>query len=111
MGDFAEKACREPAFEGALGHTVAFGHQEAGAKHIDINARMDKDDEMVVRVANDGAPIPASASAFPARLCATTTAASNSSAVTTPKPSSNPVFGSFSVGESCLSTGYANKNY
>ena len=34
---------------------------QAGAKHIDINARMDKDDEMVVRVANDGAPIPASA--------------------------------------------------
>ena len=34
---------------------------QAGAKHIDITARMDKDDEMVVRVANDGAPIPASA--------------------------------------------------
>ena len=34
---------------------------QAGAKHIDISARMDKDDEMVVRVANDGAPIPASA--------------------------------------------------
>ena len=34
---------------------------QAGAKHIDISARMDRDDEMVVRVANDGAPIPASA--------------------------------------------------
>ena len=34
---------------------------QAGAKRIDISARMDKDDEMVVRVANDGAPIPASA--------------------------------------------------
>ena len=34
---------------------------QAGAKHIDIIARMDKDDEVVVRVANDGAPIPASA--------------------------------------------------
>ena len=34
---------------------------QAGAKHIDITARMDKDDEMVIRVANDGAPIPASA--------------------------------------------------
>ena len=34
---------------------------QAGAKRIDISARMDKDDEMVVRVANDGAPIPDSA--------------------------------------------------
>ena len=34
---------------------------QAGAKRIDISARMDKDDEMVVRVANDGVPIPASA--------------------------------------------------
>ena len=34
---------------------------QAGAKRIDISARMDKDDEMVVCVANDGAPIPASA--------------------------------------------------
>ena len=34
---------------------------QAGAKHIDISARMDKDDEMVVCVANDGAPIPVSA--------------------------------------------------
>ena len=34
---------------------------QAGAKRIDISARMDKDDVMVVRVANDGAPIPASA--------------------------------------------------
>ena len=31
MGDFAEEAGGEPAFEGALGHTIAFGHQEAGA--------------------------------------------------------------------------------
>ena len=34
---------------------------QAGAKHIDITARMDRDDEVVVRIANDGAPIPASA--------------------------------------------------
>ena len=31
---------------------------QAGAKHIGITARMDKDDEVVIRVANDGAPIP-----------------------------------------------------
>lgn len=31
MGDFAEEAGGEPALEGALWHTVAFGHQEAGA--------------------------------------------------------------------------------
>ena len=34
---------------------------QAGAKHIGITARMGKDDEVVIRVANDGAPIPASA--------------------------------------------------
>ena len=34
---------------------------QAGAKRIDITGRMDRDDEMVVRVANDGAPIPVSA--------------------------------------------------
>ena len=34
---------------------------QAGAKHIDLSARMDKDDVMVVRVANDGEPIPVSA--------------------------------------------------
>ena len=32
---------------------------QAGAKRIDITARMDKDDEVVICVANDGAPIPA----------------------------------------------------
>ena len=32
---------------------------QAGAKRIDITARMDKDDEVVISVANDGAPIPA----------------------------------------------------
>ena len=31
---------------------------QAGAKNIGITARMDKDDEVVIRVANDGAPIP-----------------------------------------------------
>ena len=31
---------------------------QAGAKHIGITARMGKDDEVVIRVANDGAPIP-----------------------------------------------------
>ena len=31
---------------------------QAGAKHIDLSARMGKDDEVVVLVANDGAPIP-----------------------------------------------------
>ena len=35
--------------------------RQAGAKHIDISARMGKDDETVIRVANDGEPIPASA--------------------------------------------------
>ena len=34
---------------------------QAGAKHIGISARMGKDDEVIVRVANDGEPIPASA--------------------------------------------------
>jgi len=34
---------------------------QAGAKHIDISARMGQDDEVIVRVANDGVPIPASA--------------------------------------------------
>ena len=31
---------------------------QAGAKDIGITARMGKDDEVVIRVANDGAPIP-----------------------------------------------------
>ena len=34
---------------------------QAGAKHIDISARMGRDDEVIVRVANDGEPIPVSA--------------------------------------------------
>ena len=34
---------------------------QAGAKHIDISARMGKEDEVIVQVANDGAPIPVSA--------------------------------------------------
>ena len=34
---------------------------QAGAKHIDISARMGKDDEVIVQVANDGEPIPVSA--------------------------------------------------
>ena len=34
---------------------------QAGAKHVDITARMGKDDDVIVRVANDGGPIPASA--------------------------------------------------
>ena len=34
---------------------------QAGAKHIDIAAKMGKDDEMIVLVANDGEPIPVSA--------------------------------------------------
>ena len=34
---------------------------QAGAKHVDITARMGMDDEVVVRVANDGEPIPVSA--------------------------------------------------
>ncbi len=34
---------------------------QAGAKHIDISARMGKDDEVIIDVANDGNPIPVSA--------------------------------------------------
>ena len=34
---------------------------QAGAKHIGISARMGRDDEVIVRVANDGEPIPVSA--------------------------------------------------
>ena len=34
---------------------------QAGAKHIDISARMSKDDEVIIDVANDGTPIPVSA--------------------------------------------------
>ena len=34
---------------------------QAGAKHIDISARMGKEDDVIVLVANDGAPIPVSA--------------------------------------------------
>ena len=34
---------------------------QAGAKHIDISARMGKEDEVIIQVANDGEPIPVSA--------------------------------------------------
>ncbi len=34
---------------------------QAGAKHIDITAKMGKDDEVIIDVANDGEPIPVSA--------------------------------------------------
>ena len=34
---------------------------QAGAKHIDISARMGKDDEVIIDIANDGEPIPLSA--------------------------------------------------
>lgn len=34
---------------------------QVGAKHIDISARMGKDDEVIIDVANDGTPIPVSA--------------------------------------------------
>ena len=34
---------------------------QAGAKHIDISARMCKEDDVIIQVANDGAPIPVSA--------------------------------------------------
>lgn len=34
---------------------------QAGAKHIDITAKMGKDDDVIVQVANDGEPIPVSA--------------------------------------------------
>ena len=33
---------------------------QAGAKHITITAKMDKDDEVIIQVSNDGAPIPLS---------------------------------------------------
>ena len=34
---------------------------QAGAKHIDISARMGRDDDVIIQVANDGEPIPVSA--------------------------------------------------
>ena len=34
---------------------------QAGAKHIDISARMGKEDDVIIQIANDGAPIPVSA--------------------------------------------------
>ena len=34
---------------------------QAGAKHLDLSARMGKEDEVLIQVANDGEPIPASA--------------------------------------------------
>ena len=34
---------------------------QAGARHIDISAKMGKNDDVIVRVANDGEPIPVSA--------------------------------------------------
>ncbi len=34
---------------------------QAGAKHIDITARMGKDDDVIIQVANDGEPIPVAA--------------------------------------------------
>ena len=34
---------------------------QAGAKHVEISARMGKDDDVIVHVANDGEPIPVSA--------------------------------------------------
>lgn len=34
---------------------------QAGAKHIDISARMGKEDDVIIQVANDGSPIPVSA--------------------------------------------------
>ena len=34
---------------------------QAGAKHVDITAKLGRDDEVIVQVANDGEPIPASA--------------------------------------------------
>ncbi|MBQ6286286.1 MAG: HAMP domain-containing histidine kinase [Bacteroidales bacterium] len=34
---------------------------QAGAKHVDISARMGKDDEVIISVANNGEPIPISA--------------------------------------------------
>jgi hypothetical protein len=49
----------EPLGDGAL-HGVLTALQ-AGAQHIDLSARMGKDDEVIVEVANDGAPIPPAA--------------------------------------------------
>ena len=34
---------------------------QAGARHIDISAKMGKDDDVIIQVANDGEPIPISA--------------------------------------------------
>ena len=34
---------------------------QAGAKHINITAKMGRDDDVIVQVANDGEPIPVSA--------------------------------------------------
>ena len=34
---------------------------QAGAKHIDITAKMGKDDDVIIQVANAGEPIPVSA--------------------------------------------------
>ena len=34
---------------------------QAGARHIDISAKMGKDDDLIIQVANDGEPIPVSA--------------------------------------------------
>ena len=34
---------------------------QAGAKHIDITAKMGRDDDVIIQVANDGVPIPVSA--------------------------------------------------
>ena len=34
---------------------------QAGAKHIDVSAKMGKEDDVIIQVANDGAPIPVSA--------------------------------------------------
>ena len=34
---------------------------QAGAKHIDISAKMGKDDDVIIQVANDGEPIPGTA--------------------------------------------------
>lgn len=34
---------------------------QAGARHIDISAKMGKEDDVIIQVANDGEPIPISA--------------------------------------------------
>lgn len=34
---------------------------QAGAKHIDITAKMGRDDDVIIQVTNDGEPIPVSA--------------------------------------------------